>query len=255
MEETTARDDWDEHWQRYAAAARANPAQHLRHGLVLSALKSASTLPTECLLDIGSGQGDLLVRLARAAVAEEYAGFELSESGVTIARGKLPSARILRVDVFAPPPGAAAFVGWATAATCSEVIEHVDEPVEFLQAARSYLADGASLILTVPGGPMSRFDRHIGHRRHYTKRLVTDVLTRAGFRVERVWLAGFPFFNLYRLMIIARGARLIDDVAGGEEQGTTGLTRIAMAVFDFLFRYTVRNSPFGWQIVAVAKKV
>ena len=44
------------------------------------------------------------------------------------------------------------YAGWATDAVCSEVLEHVDSPVLFLQAARPWLADGSRLIVTVPGG-------------------------------------------------------------------------------------------------------
>ena len=247
-------DDWDSHWARYAESANLNPAQHMRHALILSALAEGGGV-VERLLDVGSGQGDFLSAAARAGVAAAYAGLELSESGVRISRHKLPQAQILQVDLFSPSPESAVFEGWATAAVCSDVIEHVDDSVGFLHRLGRYLADGGKLVVTVPGGPMSAFDRHIGHRRHFSGRSVRQTLADAGFAVEKVWLAGFPFFNLYRLLVILRGRRLIADVESGNGRGAaSGLARMAMSAFALLFKFNLRSSPFGWQIVAIARK-
>ena len=41
---------------------------------------------------------------------------------------------------------------------------------------------------------------------------IRAIIEQAGFVVERVYLAGFAFFNLYRLLVIARGKRLAQDV-------------------------------------------
>lgn len=246
-------DNWDEHWVRYADAASRNPAQQMRHRLIVRLLADA-TGPGARVLDIGSGQGDLLVKLHAAAPQASLLGFELSASGVEISRRKVPAGRFFVADLFAPPAALGEFAGWATAAVCSEVLEHVDSPVDFLKAARPYLADGARLVVTVPGGPMSAFDHHIGHRRHFTRNSITQVLQAAGFAVDRVCLSGWPFFNLYRLVVIARGRKLAADVDAGQAGAAGGVAAIVMAVFRALFAFNLTNSPFGWQVVAVARK-
>jgi len=43
--------------------------------------------------------------------------------------------------------------------------------------------------------------------------------------------AGFPFFNVYRLAVIARGKRLIQDVQSRPQRGSSFLARAAMAMF------------------------
>ena len=246
-------DNWDEHWARYAEAASRNPAQQMRHGLIVRLLPARGTGGVR-VLDLGSGQGDLLVKLHAARPEAELLGFELSASGVELSRRKVPAGKFFVADLFAPPPGLQAYSGWATDAVCSEVLEHVDSPVEFLRAARPYLGSGARLVVTVPGGPMSAFDRHIGHRQHFTRASVSRCLTEAGFSVERVYLSGFPFFNLYRLVVIARGRKLAADVDSGQA-GASGLLAAAMmAVFRGLFRLNLTDSPLGWQVVAVARK-
>src|SRR5437773_1070670 len=75
---------------------------------------------------------------------------------------------------------------WATHAVCSEVIEHVDDPRRLLSSARAYMSPGCKLVLTAPGGPMSAFDRHIGHRRHWDPRDIKTLLLDAGFLPEHV---------------------------------------------------------------------
>jgi hypothetical protein len=115
------------------------------------------------------------------------------------------------------------------------------------------LAPGCRLVITVPGGPRSAFDKHIGHHRHFNAGSLAAVLAEAGYRVERVVRAGFPVFNVYKLAIIARGERFISDVADlapGRKPSKSEL--IATRILDRAFRYTLRDSPLGWQLAAVA---
>ena len=96
---------------------------------------------------------------------------------------------------------------------------------------------------------MSAFDRHIGHRTHFTAKSMRAILERAGFIVERSMGAGFPFFNLYRLIVLVRGERLVDDVARG---GGRWPARLVMRIFGVLFRLNLTHSPWGWQVLAAA---
>ena len=247
-------DDWNKHWNNFAEAASRNPAQQMRHSLVARLLREQTDHGILRVLDLGSGQGDMAVKLRRQMPQAELLGFEMSVSGVEISRKKVPEATFLVVDLFRPPEEAKAFTGWATEAVCSEVLEHVDSPVDFLKASRPYLADGARLVVTVPGGPMSAFDRHIGHRQHFMRESISRFLGEAGFAVERVYLSGFPFFNLYRCVVIARGENLAEDVNSGQRGFSAWLAGVVMAVFRGLFKLNLMNSPFGWQVVAVGRK-
>jgi SAM-dependent methyltransferase len=206
------------------------------------------------LFDLGSGQGDLVQKLEPLLPDTRFVGAELSESGVAISRKKVPAATFLVADILQSPAALNKFANWATHAVCSEVLEHVDNPVAFLKRAGDYLAAGARLIVTVPGGPISAFDRHIGHRQHFDRRKIRSILEEAGYSVERTYLAGFPFFNLYRLLIVARGGRLVQDAQTGSTGAPSGITRFAMKVFRFLFHANLLDSPFGWQVVATARK-
>ncbi len=222
--------------------------------MLLKVLRRIGISDTVRLLDVGSGQGDFLEKAAKLWPAAELVGFELSETGVMITHRKVPRARVFAADVFARAPEIAFLEGWAEAAVCSEVLEHVDDPIAFLHAASFYLAPDAPLLITVPSGPVSSFDRHIGHRQHFTRRQVAGLLSEAGFKVQCVVRAGFPFFNLYRSVVIARGEKLAQDLRTRSEGMSFWVARLTMAIFRVLFRANFFDSPFGWQIVAVARK-
>jgi hypothetical protein len=143
---------------------------------------------------------------------------------------------------------------WATHAICSEVIEHVDDPVRLLRSAREYLRPDCVLALTAPGGPMSEFDKHIGHRKHYRPKEIEHLFRKAEYTPEYVGRAGFPFFNLYRCLVILRGKRLIEDVSAQRNHPSgSRLARAVMAAFHALFRMNLLSCPWGWQMVAKAK--
>jgi SAM-dependent methyltransferase len=245
------RDDWDAHWDEYDAAVVRNPAQAYRRRIV-GALLERDGAPRR-LLDVGSGQGDFAAEALTRWPGVELLGVEYSASGVRASERKAPAARFLQADLLEPGIApAAADAAWGTHAVCSEVLEHVDDPVGLMRAARAWMATGCRVVVTVPGGPMSAFDQHIGHRRHFTPDDLRDLLGAAGYRTVLAGGAGFPFFNLYRSMVIARGKKLVDDVSSSQGAGGSPLARAAMTAFDPLFRVNLPRSPLGWQTWAVA---
>jgi SAM-dependent methyltransferase len=242
-------DDWDRHWRDYAESAASNPAQAYRRRLVLRLLASSGDGIPARVLDIGSGTGDLAAEICNAFPAAELLGLDVSAAAVEHAARKVPAATFLQRDLVSGSEPEPAYQGWATHAVCSEVLEHVEDPEVLLANTRSYLAPECRLIVTVPGGPMSAFDRHIGHRTHFTAKSMRALLERAGFVVERSMGAGFPFFNLYRLIVLVRGEHLVDDVARGAGRRPA---RLVMRIFGVLFRLNLTHSPWGWQVLAAA---
>jgi SAM-dependent methyltransferase len=243
-------DDWDSHWDQYAESAASNPAQSLRRKTIRSML-SLGDQPAR-VLDIGCGQGDLIAELRAAYPAVELCGIDYSNAGIQVARRKVPGVTFVRRDLTEPGQPAPELRHWASHAVCSEVLEHVDDPRTLLQNAAAYLAPGCRLVVTVPGGPMSAFDHHIGHRTHFSVEGLQRLLTDSGFAGVRAFGAGFPFFNLYRLVVIQRGPKLVSEVAGAGTVQMSPLARATMKVFSGLFRLSVPTSRWGWQIVGVA---
>ena len=162
----------------------------------------------------------------------------------------MPGATFLQVDLTRAAQPPAQYRSWATHAVCSEVLEHVDDPVAVMTNCRAYLAPNCLVVITVPGGPMTEYDRHIGHRRHFDSAALTSVLREARFEVVTSNGAGYPLFNVYRLLMRALGTRLIS-VASSSKPSLA--SRAAMRVFAVGLRANVRLSRRGWQIVAIAR--
>jgi SAM-dependent methyltransferase len=254
---TAASDDWDQHWSEYASSNALNPAQAYRRMLIFRALNLGGAPGPVRLLELGSGQGELSREILERHPGVELVGVDISQTGVEIAQAKVPGANFFQQDLTAPVALPERYRRWATHAVCSEVLEHLDDPAAALANIRSCLAPGCVLVITVPAGPMSAFDRHIGHRQHFTLARLGTLLEGSGFQVRTLHGAGFPFFNLYRLTVIARGKKLIADAqgGGGPDGGPGGLplaARAAIRAFSWLFRLNRAATLRGWQLVAVA---
>ena len=234
-------DDWETHWSEYADVAARNPAQAYRRLVIIDTIRSIGR--PHRLLDIGSGQGDLLGDLRREWPRAELLGVELSAEGIRWATEKVPGARFVQLDLLSDAVRPPELVGWADLATCSEVLEHVERPEVLLAAGAWFVRPGGYVVITVPGGPRTAFDRHIGHRRHFTA---------DGLEPVRVSGTGFPFFDLYKLVVLARGDKVIDDGSA-----TTEPSRLADAVlkgFSLVLRPGLTTSRLGWQLVAIARR-
>ena len=247
-----AADDWNQHWKAYAASNALNPAQAYRRMLIFRGLDLNRAVRPVRLLELGSGQGELSREIKERHPDLELVGVDISRTGVEIARAKVPAGAFFQQDLTQPMAIPARYHGWATHAVCSEVLEHLDDPLTALRNVRACFAPGGRLVITVPAGPLSAFDRHIGHRRHFSPARLGKLLEDAGLRVVSLHGAGFPFFNLYRLTVIARGRRLVADATASVDHPLPVAARAAIRVFSWLFRLNTADSLRGWQLVAVA---
>jgi hypothetical protein len=168
--------------------------------------------------------------------------------GVEMSLRRVPSARFIKRDLLLPSEPGQVFDFQATHALCSEVLEHVDEPDVLLRNAMAYMGPNCKFVVTVPGGHRNKFDEYIGHRRHYAPKELKKLLREVGFEVERVYAAGFPFFNLYRVLTTLWGKKLIQEVSGTP----SSVVRIGTLVFEVLFRFNLL-CKWGWQTLAVAR--
>jgi trans-aconitate methyltransferase len=238
-------DNWDQHWREFTSSAELGPAHEYRRRLILRLLDFPDSDASASMLEIGSGTGEFAESFRKLYPRAGFVGLDLSHAGVEIAARRVPTARFIQRNLLLPSDHLPHPV--ASYAVCSEVLEHVDDPVLLLRNATAYMAPGCKLVVTVPGGPQSAFDRHIGHRKHYTPSELKSVLEAAGFSVEAALGAGFPFFNFYRATIILRGSKLRDDISGSPSR----VVRIGMAIFGVLLRLNLMK--WGWQTVAVGR--
>ncbi len=249
------RGGWDTHWAEFAASHAKNPAEHLRQRLITDALALGDAGEPLRVLELGCGTGELAARIARVRPDAELVGLDGSGTACRIAAARVPTGRFLRVDLSEPLSLPDELLGFATRAVCSEVLEHLDDPGALLRCSMPFLAPGGRLVVTVPAGPRSAFDVHIGHRRHFDRGRLEGLLEGAGYRDVVVRGVGFPFFNLYRLAVVARGERLVTDAARDRDGGELPwLARATLGVFSRLFHANLDALDLGWQLVATAHR-
>jgi len=243
--------EWNALWRSYAGSAECNPAQAFRREQIRHLLGSLEDGSPQRLLDIGCGQGDFCREVAGAFPAWDVRGLDISDSGLAMARDKSPRGTFCQADLM--DAGALpAWQGWASRAVCSEMLEHVQDPATVLANIRTLMAPGGLLVITVPAGPRTQFDLHIGHLRHFTTEGLASLLASQGLQPVRIQRCGFPFFNLYRLVVLLSGRRVITE-ATHAQQNLSWPARTAMAAFRFLFRFNARTWGPGWQLVALAR--
>ncbi|HXW34870.1 MAG TPA: class I SAM-dependent methyltransferase [Acidimicrobiales bacterium] len=247
-------DDWNRHWSAFGDAVSGNPATVWRGRLIDERL--GEVRDGAVLLEAGCGQGEYTLHLAERFPRADVRGVDASAEGVE--RGRISarmrglSIRFEQRDLMVAGDISKDDRGRASVAVCSEVLEHLDDPGLALRNLAEYLEPGGRLVVTVPGGPRSAFDHHIGHRRHFRARRLRQLLNDSGFCDVEVERAGFPFFNLYRLVVLLRGKRLIKDTDESDiHRGAAGAT---LRFFGWTFGHTLRSCPFGWQLIAVANR-
>lgn len=139
------------------------------------------------ILDIGCGTG----QLARLVDASRYTGVDQDEPSVAIARSLFPEHRFLTTAEFGSSSRDRAFdliVGLA-------VIEHIENPTEWLAWLRTLLAPTGRVVLTTPhpsvrrvhefGGRIGIFSREGAkeHRELLNWQRMTEIAENAGFGI------------------------------------------------------------------------
>ncbi|HLB42901.1 MAG TPA: class I SAM-dependent methyltransferase [Gammaproteobacteria bacterium] len=242
-------DNWNIHWEDFSESASLNPAQTYRRLLIIRQIKKIYK-PSLNMIDIGCGNGDLACKLVTTFSSSSIYGIDFSDTSIEICKQKAPTAYFFKMNLSdnsqsIPKP----LRHNANIAICSEVLEHLDNPLLFLKKTSQLLAKHSTLIITVPSGPRSAFDMYIGHRKHFKANELKELLLLSGYKVQAVYTAGFPFFNLYKLITILRGQRLISD---SRQKKISLLAKLVMRCFALLFKFNLKRFPGGWQLIAIA---
>lgn len=217
------------------------------------------------LLEIGTGQGAMSVRLARRF---EYTGVEADETSASIAGARLRDAGVahtLHVGAFEE----AALDPPYDVVCAFEVLEHIEDDEAALSTWFDLLAPRGFLVISVPAWNhrMGPWDEQVGHYRRYDPDVLADLFRRVGFSSWQVRLFGFPLgYALERvrnLMARKESATNSGDMeeltaASGRlyqptSRASAMLTDVATRPFRMLQR-TAKTERLGTGIVACARR-
>ncbi len=182
------RDYYEELWERLPASLHP-PDERLRLGFLRD-----NTMPDDCALDLGCGDGAFTGHLADAVA--KVVGADVARAALRRASARHPSIefRLLEFDGPLPFDDNAFELVWS-----SEVIEHVADTARWLSEVRRVLAPSGRLLLTTPNhGRMAiavrgveRYSEPLGDHLHlYTRRSLTGLLHEFGFAPVAVRAAG-----------------------------------------------------------------
>ena len=248
----SAQEEWDRIWMQFHKGLARNPGRLYRHQIINQIIRTSIAGRGQSIVDIGCGTGELLSHLAVEFRSQNLLGLDISHVGILQAQENYPNLNFALIEVNDDGFSSNTMKLAADIIVCSEVLEHLEKPEEILRFISSNLLANGVLIVTVPAGPMSFLEKYIGHHRHYTKDSLTQLLVAAGFSRIEVQRAGFPGINLIRLASMLRGKRILNDVAESERK--PNLLGFGLRIAELILRHSLKDSIFGWQLVAVCNK-
>lgn len=199
--------------------------------------------------DLGCGGGELLGELEAWKPSLRLCGIDASEAQLSENRRRHPARAWLAADLDRPVVFPPALAETFDAVTCSEVLEHVERPLELLANARALARPGGRLLLSTQSGPVGETERAVGHLRHYSAEEARGLLARSGWEPLKVWNEGFPFHDLSKRVANLRPAGALERFGGAEYGPLENAVCLALRL-AFAFNSRAR----GAQLFAAARK-
>jgi len=149
------------------------------------------------LIEVGCGDGSFTTDLAK--LSSNVTAIDISAGQIAENIQRFPTIKFLQHDVAERFPFAD---GAFEAVWCSEVLEHLFDPLYALREMHRILRPGGRLLVTVPYHgrfknvliALFKWDEHFApanpHIRFYTNRTLTKVATEAGFQAIRIEMCG-----------------------------------------------------------------
>jgi 2-polyprenyl-3-methyl-5-hydroxy-6-metoxy-1,4-benzoquinol methylase len=201
------------------------------------------------VLDIGCGSGVMLTALAELG---QTFGMDMSDDAINFSK-EIFSGQVEKGFLPDQVPYEDNFFDLITAL---DVIEHIDQDVESLQAIHSRLVTDGKAVITVPAYMFlwSKFDEMNEHKRRYTLTELKTKLLQAGFTIEKI-----SYYNtlLFPVVFVVRLLNNLLKRDGASDIDMPSLSvNFVLEKFFGIEKYLLRfiNLPFGVSILAVVKK-
>lgn len=193
---------YDQNWDKWDDMKSLGPSSRHVRRLTLQMIRG---LEFNNFLDAGCGVGTLLTDIHLHFPEAKLYGVEYSSKGVSIARKKNPYASIQQMDL-----SQKALSRKFDLVTCIDVLEHIQDDQSVLINLHKMTAH--YFLLVVPIGPLFEQERiNVGHVHGYSRTELKEKLSKAGFKVIKEMAWGFPFYTIYRRLIM----NLPENATGG----------------------------------------
>jgi SAM-dependent methyltransferase len=229
--------------------------------------KEFANLPADYkVLEIGCGTGNVLRMLERVCRPGSVVGMDLFDEGLSFARQRV-NCPLVQGDLHQPPFGINFdIIGMF------DVLEHMENDHEVLEALRNLLSENGRLMLTVPAFPSlwSYFDVASCHFRRYRMEDLQTKLQQHGYVVEYQSYYMSTIFPLVwsgrRISSMLKAKKFqasteppadVHDLALNELRVIPGVNGVMQAALAWETLPVKRGwkLPFGTSLVAIARKV
>lgn len=224
------------------------------HHLVSTYLPA--TDQTKSFLEIGCGTGFVL-RMLSQMPGIRAAGAEIHLAGAKFAQSRVPpTVEVVQLDAFQMT-----FASAFDAIGVFDVIEHLDDDVGVLRKIHEALKPGGICFASVPQHAWlwSPQDEMAGHKRRYSRRMLTDRLAAAGLEIQYVTSFCFivmPLFAASRLKKKRLGLEEAKKQLMSEVTLSPATNRLlkAMLKIDLACIRRGLRLPCGGSLLAVARR-
>lgn len=241
MDESLYHKFYDQEEQHWWFAARSE--------IILRVMQLyGNVLPGEAVLDIGCGTGAILKALS---ATYDVVGLDTSPLAIEYSR-KRGLTNLLQVPVQEFPKERFHI----RTAILLDVIEHIEDDLAVLEAARRIVEPDGRVIITVPAYMWlwNAHDVANQHKRRYSKASLKALIDRAGLEPVKI-----TFYNTLLFPMVA-AKKLIDRACGAtvshlsEGQPNGALNAALKAIFaSEKYILPSMNLPFGISLLAIAK--
>lgn len=133
------------------------------------------------VIDIGCGKGNFLFEFSKAKPKWKLNGIEISKNALIHARQKLPQAD-LQDGLFKND-----FDKKFNLVIALNVLEHLEDPLDFLKDVVSILEENGNVLLDVPNFKVNPADLFVyDHLIHFTKETLENLLTISGLKIIKI---------------------------------------------------------------------
>jgi 2-polyprenyl-3-methyl-5-hydroxy-6-metoxy-1,4-benzoquinol methylase len=246
-DDATAR-DFPEQW--YNAASEDHFWMEWRARVLGEHLRRLGLDPNAPLFvfDIGCGRGAVQRRLNRST-AWIVDGCDLNDQA--IARNTGHRGCTLNYNIFDKSPE---LQGRYDVVFLLDIIEHVEDPVAFMNAAAFYSKPTGVIVINVPSVPSlaSAYDQAVGHLRRYTKTSLRRDMADAGLEIIRIAYWGMSLLPLLALRKVLTSFKTENLIARGfNPPGRLADKILRMAMTAELA--VTHEMPWGTSLLAVGR--
>jgi SAM-dependent methyltransferase len=239
-------DSYDEQWNRLHDCIQLNTGARHRRRLLEETLKQTN-LTQPMVIDAGCLLGFNVSAIISALPDSKITGIDFSATAIEGATRRFPSHHWNVINLNSPSELFSADV-----VVCTEVVEHVDDPMLLLQNLNAMVRREGFLVLTTQSGKINRTEKIVGHLQHFKINQLEESLCQMDYQIQGSTTWGWPGYVIIKYVGNINARRTMDALGSGRYGFITRTINYVAFICSGIFSRA--NSSRGSQIVLLGQK-